>query len=52
MQSSRLRQKKKQRNEDSIVNILEWNQKTTQLAFTCSKSTIETLQKGVKFVQS
>ena len=25
---------------------------TTQLAFTCSKSTIETLEKGVKYVQS
>ena len=24
----------------------------TQLTFTCSKSTIETLQKGVKYVQS
>ena len=24
----------------------------TQLAFTCSKSTIETLEKGVKYVQS
>ena len=26
--------------------------KTTQLTFTCSKSTIETLGKGVKYVQS
>ena len=25
---------------------------TTQLTFTCSKSTIETLEKGVKYVQS
>ena len=24
----------------------------TQLAFTCSKSTIETLEKGAKYVQS
>ena len=26
--------------------------KTTQLIFTCSKSTIETVQEGVKYVQS
>ena len=25
---------------------------TSQLAFTCSKSTIETLEKGVKYVQN
>ena len=55
--------KEKQPNEDSIVNILtskiesltkakfdsQLNYGTTQLAFTCSKSTIETLQRGVKF---
>ena len=55
--------KEKQPNEDSIVNILtskiesltkakfdsQLNYGTTQLAFTYSKSTIETLQRGVKF---
>ena len=33
--------------EDMFKNILEH-----QLAFTCSKSTIETLEKDVKYVQS
>ena len=31
----------------------EWRSETlSQLTFTCSKSTIETLEKGVKYVQS
>ena len=29
-----------------------YNYKRTELIFTCSKSTIETLEKGVKYVQS
>ena len=33
------------------VKILEHNG-TTQSAFTCSKLTIETLEQGVKYVQS
>ena len=28
------------------------NNEYTQLTFTCSKSTIETIEKGVKYVQS
>ena len=31
---------------------LDWVSGLTQLRFTCSKSTIETLEKGVKHVQS
>ena len=31
---------------------LEINLGLTQLTFTCSKSTIETLEKGVKYMQS
>ena len=27
-------------------------ERTTQLTFTCSKSTVETLEKGVEYVQS
>ena len=36
--------------ETSIREIKMWDK--TQLTFTCSKSTIETLGKGVKYVQS
>ena len=31
---------------------LFFTEKATQLPFTCSKSTIETLEKGVKYVQN
>ena len=35
------------------VNIDKlWGVSTSQLTFPCSKSTIETLKKGVKYVQS
>ena len=29
-----------------------WKKLSTKLTFTCSKSTIETLEKGMKYVQS
>ena len=38
-----------------VVGNARWNniiEKISQLAFTCSKSTIETSEIGVKFVQS
>ena len=31
------------------VSVMDWS---TQITFTCSKSTIETLEKGLKYVQS
>ena len=37
------------RNVDVMFN---WSLHNFQLKFTCSKSTIETLEKGVKYVQS
>ena len=35
---------------DSVLNIIPWM--IFQVTFACSKSTIETLGKGEKFVQS
>ena len=35
-----------------FVQVLRVNKRITQVAFTCSKSTIETPEKGVKYVQS
>ena len=37
--------------QDFHNNFLNENQFTAQVTFTCSKSTIETLEKGVKYVQ-
>ena len=42
---------------DDINNFIKWLalevlKEATKLTFTCSKSTIETLEKGVKHVQS
>ena len=37
--------------QDFHNNFLNENQFTAQLTSTCSKSTIETLEKGVKYVQ-
>ena len=38
---------------DAIVMIvIPWKSILTQLIFTCSKSTIETVKKGVKYVQN
>ena len=38
---------------NSVLNLLKVDNKAdTQLTFTCSKSTIETLEKGMKYVQS
>ena len=36
----------------SFISASYTTEKPTQLIFTCSKSTIETLEKGVKYVQS
>ena len=36
----------------SRQNTKKNSQKTTQPAFTCSKLTIETLEQGVKYIQS
>ena len=36
-----------------VLTMFKVNSKdTTQLTFTCSKSTIETLEKGVRYIQS
>ena len=35
----------------NVEIIIADKNKTTQLTFTCSKSTVETLEKGVKYVQ-
>ena len=35
-----------------IESYLNKFEKLTQLTFTCSKSTIETVEEGVKYVQS
>ena len=35
-----------------VIEQLRWLRLTSQLTFTCSKSTIEPLEKGVKYVQS
>ena len=38
---------------NNVININKlWRVSTTQLTFPCSKSTIETLKKGVKYAQS
>ena len=34
------------------LHLLDQTQQDTHLTFTCSKSTIETVKKGVKYVQS
>ena len=34
------------------VNLAKFSRTATQPAFTCSKLTIETLEQGVKYVQS
>ena len=34
------------------LRMVSQNHKLSQLTFTCSKSTIEALEKGVKYVQS
>ena len=49
-------------NQNRIVKLHQWtpdtqtklllNVQSTQLTFTCSKSTTETLEKGLKYVQS
>ena len=49
-------------NQNKIVKLHQWtpdtqtklllNVQITQLTFTCSKSTTETLEKGLKYVQS
>ena len=36
----------------SVGTLFIYQKVFTQLTFTCSKSTIETLEKGVKYVQS
>ena len=38
--------------EKRVWSVLQWLVETFQLIFTCSKSIIETLKKGVKYVQS
>ena len=35
-----------------LISVIHLYLQLTQLTFTCSKSTIETLEKGVKYVQS
>ena len=35
-----------------VKNLAEYHLMVTQLTITCSKSTTETLEKGVKYVQS
>ena len=35
-----------------IMIAIPWKSILTQLTFTCSKSTIETVKKGVKYVQN
>ena len=38
---------------NNVININKfWGVSSTQLTFPCSKSAIETLKKGVKYVQS
>ena len=39
---------------EQTAHMANWfiEDSTTQLAFTCSKLTIETLEKGVKYVQN
>ena len=34
------------------ISFFSWNREDTQQIFTCSKSTVETLEKGVKCFQS
>ena len=36
--------------EETLKNLRKKTQTLTQLTFTCSKSTIETLEKGAKYV--
>ena len=35
-----------------VMIVIPWKSILTQLIFTCSKSTIETVKKGVKYVQN
>ena len=35
-----------------VIFQLDFHKLLSQLTFTCSKSTIETLEKGIKYVQS
>ena len=38
--------------QKTITNSIDIQERQSQLTFTCSKSTIETIEKGVKYVQS
>ena len=39
-------------NKKVVIFQLDFHKLLSQLTFTCSKSTIETLEKGIKYVQS
>ena len=48
------KQKKKEIYNQEKLPLITWRNHflATQLTFTCSKSTVETLKKGIKYVQS
>ena len=38
--------------DNGELSVIDTDEEITQLTLTCSKSTVETLEKGVKYIQS